>query len=65
MCPKKSKNPEIWKNQAFYAFFCADKKNDIALVLPLRGLLFDQSSPVHPVSESRGEYGRTDGNPSV
>ena len=35
-------------------FFFRLKKNAIPLICQLRRLVFDQSSPVHPVSESRG-----------
>ena len=47
----------------------AKKKQTIPIVLPKR-IIFNQSSPVHPVSESRGGYRERDeqtkdGNPRV
>ena len=57
-------------NSHFFPFFFTDKKA-ILLVLPFKEIGFDQSSPVHPVSESNGgspeRYeGRTkSGNPGV
>ena len=55
---KKLFKKNIWK---FWIFF-AKEKNAILLVWHLGRLVFDQSSPVHPISESRwGSRSVTDG----
>ena len=52
---KKKKSLKIPKIHLKY-FFSAEKHttNAILLVLPNEEIVFDQSSPVHPVSESWG-----------